>query len=120
MWAAYFLPLEQNISLKKCYLKSEKLLYTHLLRLKNTCKLLKCLSAVNCRIMEPAAVNYQGKLRQLTTKETSNFFFFDKNHKLLLLIFIDFDCFNHYFCMFQTIAVLYLCIYNLIRISFKS
>ena len=41
-----------------------KLLYTHLLRLKNTCKLLKCPSVVKCQIMEPAAVNYRGKLRQ--------------------------------------------------------
>jgi len=47
--------------------------------------------------MEPAAVNYRGKLRQLTVAETSNLFFFDKKHKLSLLIFIDFECFNHYF-----------------------
>jgi len=71
--------------------------------------------------MKPAAVNYRGKLRQLTADETSNlFFFFDKNHKLSLLIFIDFECFNHYFGTFQTIAVLYLCIYILTRIAFKS
>jgi len=43
--------------------------------------------------MESAAVNYRGKLRQLTANV---FFFVDKNHKLLLLVFIDFECFNHY------------------------
>jgi len=37
----------------------EKLLFTHLRRLKNTSKLFKYPSAVNCRILlEPAAVNY--------------------------------------------------------------
>ena len=106
-----------------------KLMYTHLLRLKNTCKLLKCPLAVNCRIMKPAAVNYWGKPRSKPQRKTSAvncrgnfkpFFFFDKNHKLSLLIFIDFECFDHYFGTFQTIAVLYLCIYILIRITFKS
>jgi len=76
-----------------------------------TCKLLKCLSTVNCQIMESAAVNYRGNFKP---------FFFDKNHKLSLLIFIDFECFNHYFGTFQTIAILYLFIYILIRIAFKS
>jgi len=44
-----------------------KLLFTRLRRLKNTSKLFKYSSAVNCWILlEPAAVNYQGKPRQLT------------------------------------------------------
>jgi len=44
-----------------------KLMFTHLIGLKNTSKLLKCPPAVNCRILlEPAAVNYRGKPRQLT------------------------------------------------------
>jgi len=51
-----------------------KLLYIHLFRLKNTYNLLKC-SVVNCQIMEPAAVNYRRKLRQLSTEVSSNLFF---------------------------------------------
>jgi len=44
-----------------------KLLFTYLTMLKNTSKLFKCPSAVNCRILlEPAAINYRGKPRQLT------------------------------------------------------
>jgi len=129
-FVTYEFDIKRAIDNISCEILLRKLLYTHLLRLKNTCKLLKCLSAVNCRIMKPAAVNYRGKLwhttvnywaklQQLTAEETSDFFFFDKNHKLSLLIFIDFECFNHYFGTFQKIAVLYLCIYILIRISFK-
>jgi len=39
------------------------------IRLKNTSKLLKCPSTVNCRIgLKPTAVNSRGKPRQLTTK----------------------------------------------------
>jgi len=65
-------------------------------------KLPKKTSAVNCR----------GNFKPV--------FLFYKIHKLSLLIFIDFECFNHYFGTFQIIAVLYLCIYILIRITFKS
>jgi len=44
-----------------------KLLFTHMLRLKNTSKRHKCPSAVNCRgIEEPTTVNCRGFLRQLT------------------------------------------------------
>jgi len=46
-----------------------KLLLTHLIGLKNTSKLLKCPSVVNCRIgLKPVAVNYRGKPRQLTAE----------------------------------------------------
>lgn len=46
------------------------LLLTRLIWLKNTCKLPKYLSTVNCRdSSKPTAVNYQGKPRQLTAEE---------------------------------------------------
>jgi len=46
-----------------------KLLLTHLIGLKNTCKLPKYPSAVNCRIcLQPTAINSREKPRQLTAK----------------------------------------------------
>jgi len=62
----------------------------------HTSNLLKCLSAANGRIIKPAAVNHRENLKPV--------FFSDKNHKLSLIIFID----------FQTIE------YILIKIAFKS
>jgi len=62
------------------------------------------LSAVNCRIMKHAAVNYREKLKTSAVNCRGNLksvFFFDKNHKLSLIIFIDFECFNHYFVRFK-------------------
>jgi len=60
---------KQNVTasrLKNCssITNLRKLLLTHLVWLRNTCKGRKCPSAVNCRIMKPAAVDYRGKLRQ--------------------------------------------------------
>lgn len=46
------------------------LVLTHVLWLRNTSKLLKYLSAINCRILKkPTAINYREKPRQLTTRK---------------------------------------------------